>query len=623
MIIYSGLDISTNEFKSLADHFVLKGVASANEAIATNLLQEANVFLLGTGIVNPVNEIQKIYDADKQLAVILLALPIHFKQIKQSVQFAPFVGKNSLVVALSPELDLRYVCKSAASRTVQRRSFYKINLNPKSAAAPEQKIKLAHMGAFLEYAPISTILLTDTDRIINYNQQAKKLFPTLEFIDIELGHLFSKKESDVIRSFIHDGHNPEARKEIEFQQKILELTSTIVYNEEGQRHFLLLFNNITNERLEAKRIQSVLEALPQMAWTTNADGMVTYLTKGWYFYTGQTREEALGEGWASVVYTEDRERLSNLWQSCIKSGTSFQHAARYKKANGEYRWHLARATAIRDAGNHISMWVGTCTDIHDQILLTEELERKVKERTRSLELSNSELEQFAHISSHDLQEPLRKIRTFADLLKVHSNDKLDDTSKRYLEKIAATAERMSNSLKALLDFTQLQGDEKFVPVNLNEIVDHILVDLELMISQKGAVVEVGTLPVVKGVPVQMQQLFYNLINNALKFSRKDVAPEIEITCRRLGQEELFQFTQLAPFKNYDEIVVKDNGVGFDQKNAEKIFTIFQRLHARTEFEGTGIGLSLVKKVARNHGGEVYAVSEIGHGTSFHIILPVG
>ncbi|HZG01267.1 MAG TPA: ATP-binding protein, partial [Chitinophagales bacterium] len=449
----------------------------------------------------------------------------------------------------------------------------------------------------------------------------KSLFPTLEFLDIELARLFPTAEAEAIRKFIRDGHDPKTHKEIRLQQRVLELTVTPVYNERGIKHSLLLFNDVTDQRLEAQRIQSILDALPQMAWTADAEGAFTYFTQAWHFYTGQSIEEAMGSGWLSAVYPEDKDRLVDQWKNAVKTGSLLQQAARYRNTKGEYRWHLARASAIRDKASQIILWVGTCTDIHDQILLTEELERKVKERTRSLEVSNSELEQFAHVSSHDLQEPLRKIRTFAELLKENVYQDLDEGSKRHLDKISATAERMSASLKALLNFTRLRREEKFVPVNLNEIVSQVLVDLELMIAQKGASVKVGPLPVINAVPIQMQQLFYNLVNNALKFSKKERPPAVEISARQLMEEELVRFPQLKHFKGYHEIVVRDNGIGFDQKHAERIFTIFQRLHAPMEYEGTGIGLSLVKKVVSNHGGEVHVHSQPVQGTAFFVILP--
>ncbi|MGZ5286304.1 MAG: sensor histidine kinase, partial [Flavisolibacter sp.] len=183
-------------------------------------------------------------------------------------------------------------------------------------------------------------------------------------------------------------------------------------------------------------------------------------------------------------------------------------------------------------------------------------------------------------------------------------------------------ERMSDSLKALLNFTKLHREEKPIPVDLNEIVAPILVDLELMITQKKAIIQVGDLPVINAIPIQMQQLFYNLIHNALKFSNKDRTPEINLTCRQIGEEKLKDFPQLNPYKQYCKILVTDNGIGFDQKHSKQIFTIFQRLHSKSEYDGSGIGLSLVKKVVSNHKGEIYVVSQPEKGTSFHVILPV-
>jgi PAS domain S-box-containing protein len=619
MILCEGIDLLSKEFASLGKKFSLKEVPSATAAV--HLLDDADVFIIGPAIINPVKEIQKIYAEDKHLTVIVLTIPTQSKQIKQTIQFSPFIGKNTLIVVLNPELNLESVCENAAIRTRQKRNFFKLGINHKSIAAPKDKGKLAHMGTFLEYAPICAILFNDNNRIVNFNQQAKKLFPSLGFLDLELSGLFSNKVAKDIKDFIYDGHDPKTYKEVHFQNNIFELTSTQVFDEEGIKHFLLLFNDVTIQKMEVQRIQSILDALPQMAWSTDAEGAVTYLTQAWYYYTGQTKEEALSSGWVSIIYKDDKDRLINQWNNSVKTGNPFQQAARYKNTKDEYRWHLARASAIRDKSGQIIMWVGTCTDIHDQVLLTEELERKVKERTQSLEISNSELEQFAHVSSHDLQEPLRKIRTFSGLLKDNIYDDLNDDSKRYLDKIESTAKRMSDSLKALLNFTSLRREVNFVSVDLNEIVSQVLIDLELMISQKNASVNFDSLPTIRAVPVQMQQLFYNLLNNSLKFSKKEIPPLVEISCRQVMQEELLKFPALQLFKEYYEFIVRDNGIGFEEKYADKIFTIFQRLHNKKEYEGTGIGLSLVKKVVMNHGGEVYVHSQLNEGTTFYIILP--
>lgn len=621
MIVYTGLEKFHNELKPLVDGLSFQKINTADDINDPQILSKAEVVLVEGTTNGFVKEIQKIYATDKHISIIVLAPPAHIKQVKQSIQFAPFIGNNVHVVTFTPELNLKQVLENAATRTKQKRSFQRLHIGRQPINQPVKKVKLAEMGSFLEYAPIGAMLVSESDKVINYNQQAKKLFPNLQLTHVEFSQLFTAKQAADIKGFIHSTHAPEEIIEIQNGNKYLELTSTEVYNEEGEKHFLLLFSDVTNERLESRRIELILEALPQMAWTTDAKGDITYFNSGWYFYTGLTKEESLQSGWISVVAEEDREKLLQQWRDAMASGKPYQHAARYRNAEGDYRWHLVRGSAVRDAMNRITMWVGTCTDIHDQVLLTEELEKKVRERTRSLELANIELEQFAHVSSHDLQEPLRKIRTFAEMLKDNIYETTDDNSKRFLDKITATAERMSDSLKALLNFTRVQNSNNFTQVDLNKTIAQILTDLELLIEQKGAEVIVDPLPVINAVPIQMQQLFYNLVHNGLKFSKQDEKPRIEIRARQLREEEIMELPRLQHFKQYHEITVKDNGIGFDQQYSEKIFMIFQRLHSKSEIEGTGIGLALARKVVINHGGEIYATSKPGEGTCFHIILP--
>jgi PAS domain S-box-containing protein len=620
MVLFLDNDKDSSNVRVMSDMPSAKVVDSVELAMDEDLLRTATVFVIASSVSNPVKAIQRVYAADQQLSVIVLAEPAQVRQIKQAILFAPYIGKNTLVVTVNPELNWADVCRSAALRTVQKRNFSKLNLSEKTLIARTEKIKLSHIGTFLEFAPIAALILSETDIIVNGNRQAKRLLPSLEFLGEDLRKYFPPPMAESVRRFIHSSHNQETTIDVEWQGKVFELSATEVHTEETERHFLLLMSDVTNQRKETLRVQSILEALPQMAWTADPDGLVTYFNGGWYFYTGQTEPEALNTGWVTVVHRDDSGKLTDQWKASLASGKPLQHAARYRNLNGEYRWHLVRGSAVRNPAGAITLWVGTCTDIHDQIQLTEELERKVKERTHLLEATNSELEQFAHVSSHDLQEPLRKIKIFSELLKGRIYDSVDETSKKHLDKISATAERMSGSLRALLDYTHLQREEKFVPVDLNDIVSQVLIDLELMIAQKNADIKLGHLPTVTGIPIQLQQLFYNLINNALKFSKKETTPLIEISSRQLMEEELTNFPQLRRFRKYCEITVKDNGIGFEQKYAEKIFTIFQRLHSKSEFDGTGIGLSLAKKVVTNHGGEIIAKSTVEIGTSFHVIL---
>lgn len=620
MILYAGLDNSMIP-PELDDASGLREIFLEKEEMYSGLLAAAEVILLGPAVKSPVTAIQKIYAGDKHISVVLLTMVSQVKQVKNSIKYAPYIGNNTTVVTLLPEMDLKMICMSASQRTRQKRGFHKLNIESGRLQNTTGHVKLAQMGSFLEYAPIGALLLSEDGSIVNFNQQAKKLFPALESINIELSVLFPETVVTQINQFIHSSHHPEEKMEIVTGQRTVELSSTKVYSEEGVEHYLLLLSDITHEKFEAQRIQSILESLPQMAFTTDAEGQATYFTHGWYFYTGQLPHEPLGGGWVSVVLQEDLEKVAESWKRSVESGKPYQHAARYRNSRGEYRWHLARVTPVRDITNQVKLWVGTCTDIHDQILLTEELERRVKERTHALEMSNSELEQFAHVSSHDLQEPLRKIRTFADLLKNAAYADVNDDAKRYIDKITSTAERMSNSLRSLLQYTRLDSEKSEVPVDINEVISHIMQDLEVVVSHKKARIQCYDLPVVIGVQIQLQQLFYNLVNNALKFSKKDQPPVITISAADTPPEIVEKFTELNRYKNYSTITVTDNGIGFDQQHAEKIFSIFKRLHPKTEYEGTGIGLSIVKKVVRNHGGVIIVNSKSGEGTSFQIILP--
>jgi len=258
-------------------------------------------------------------------------------------------------------------------------------------------------------------------------------------------------------------------------------------------------------------------------------------------------------------------------------------------------------------------------DVTDKVLARrklqeneEELQRRVAERTAELEKKNRELEEFTYVSSHDLQEPIRKIKMFRELVRQNEYEKFSDDSKRYFDKVGESIERMSNSLKDLLSYARLNEAEKREPVDLNTILDNVEADLELLIAEKGAIITHEKLPIVKAVPHQMHQLFYNLLNNGLKFSRPEVPTNIKI--------KLVENTDVP--QGYCTISISDNGIGFPQEKAEKIFTMFQRLHSRDEFEGTGIGLALCKKVVMNHKGKIWAKSEIGKGATFFIQLPL-
>lgn len=259
------------------------------------------------------------------------------------------------------------------------------------------------------------------------------------------------------------------------------------------------------------------------------------------------------------------------------------------------------------------------TDFTELRLLQLQLESKIDELKRS----NTNLEQFAYVASHDLQEPLRKIQQFGDLLKNGYSQQLG-TGIDYLERIQAAARRMSALIKDLLDYSQLTTHEQPTGlVNLSVVLQRVLADLEIVIEQTGAVVDVADLPTLEGDDSQLGQLFQNLLSNALKFGRTDVPPHIQIRCRAIGAEQLPASvvpTRLAP--RYYQIDVVDNGIGFEQQYAQRIFQVFQRLHGKNQYAGTGIGLAICERVVAKHGGVITAHSQPGQGATFSVCLPV-
>lgn len=620
MVFYFGLDSLINGIRKNLDQDLSAALKKVHDIDNLQNIHEAYLFLIGNDEGDPVKIVQKVVSGDKHLSIQIIVPPKDVNQIKRTLQFSPFVGKNSSCITYNPEVNYTVVFKQAIERTRQKRSFNHASLAHQTMLEriSLQGIKLRNLDAILEHAPIAVLVLNDDGTIIGANNRSRQMFSALHSVQVPLNKIFSEKQAAKIQQIIQEGGDTILHaSDIDSSYEIM--ISKV--NDGESRQAIVLVNDITERNEKDKRIQAILESLPQMAWTATPDGKANYYSKGWYSYTNQSMEEALGEGWMPVVHPDDVKLATIRWTAAVSKGKVFEHAVRLRKFNGEYRWHLSRAVPVYSDTRKILMWVGTSTDIHDQVLLTEELEKKVKERTRSLELMNAELEQFAHVSSHDLQEPLRKIHTFAQLVKDISYDSMSENSRRYLDKVLETSARMSRLLKDLLSFTRLDHKASIEKVDLTESIADIREDLELLIAQNKATIIVKNLPVIEARPSQVKQLFYNLINNSLKFKKPETPPIINISGRKMTEEELSSFPQLNSKQAHWEVVVKDNGIGFDQKYATQIFAIFQRLHSRVAYDGSGMGLAICKKIVSNHGGEIFACSSPEEGSQFHIILP--
>jgi len=248
---------------------------------------------------------------------------------------------------------------------------------------------------------------------------------------------------------------------------------------------------------------------------------------------------------------------------------------------------------------------------------SEKMESLVKTRTEELERSNEDLQQFAHVASHDLKEPLRKMRIYTGRL-LEGTKHLEEKDRDVLYKIDQSANRMTHMIEGILDYSSVNASsEPFELTDLNAIVQNVITDLELLINEKHARVYFKELPQVEGAPILLNQLFYNLINNALKFSRPGVAPFISVSHKKLTGENCLRFD---PHHNCYELAISDNGIGFNSEYADKIFNTFSRLHSKKDYEGTGLGLALCKKIIHYHSGKIWAEST-GAGATFKMILP--
>lgn len=420
---------------------------------------------------------------------------------------------------------------------------------------------------------------------------------------------------------------------IEYFRKELPLSP---YDELRKRNIQLIELS-EKVRTSESQYRGLTENLPLMMFTTNGGGNILYANKWLKDFFDLAEIDPGKLPWTSLVDLKDNNAVRREWDNAMEHHAPFTLQARLKtvKPGNESLWHLISVVPVKNEQNQVMSWNGFFVDIQAQKKVDETLQlntelkaaqkqllnsqAKLEEKISELNKSNHDLEQFAYIASHDLQEPLRKIRTFTELLEMN----IDDPEKRakYMAKIEKSSDRMSALIKDVLDYSRLtKAQSTFEEVDLGHVIDGIKIDMELLIEEKKARLIVNGLPTISGIRQQLVQLFYNLISNSLKFTTE--SPQITITTRSLTGEEVRKYEGLSRLPSYVEISVKDNGIGFDPKYAGQIFTIFKRLNTRETYSGTGIGLALCKKIVENHHGHIYAESEPGNGAEFKVILPV-
>ncbi|HEX8331695.1 MAG TPA: PAS domain-containing protein [Segetibacter sp.] len=399
-------------------------------------------------------------------------------------------------------------------------------------------------------------------------------------------------------------------------------------NEKKQVEHILNISIDITDRINAEKkvieqehfIQHIADASPTVLYLFDiAKDSIVYINQEITPVLGYTPDEILNLG-SSVknvlFHPDDQGKIAQT--SKRKNEKEFtEYECKMKEKNKGWRCLLIREIGfMKNTEGDYTQVLCAALDISDR----KKIEETLYHKTLELQQSNSSLEEFAYVASHDLKEPLRKITTFGDRLLVKEKDVLKEDSLAYLQKIIESSQRMQRMIDDLLSISMISNEKTFEKHDLQIVLNEILQTLEFKIEESKAVINADVLPVANVIPSQFRQLFQNLVSNSLKFSRTDVIPVITIKHKYLSAQEI-EHHQLNKTNKLLQITFADNGIGFDEKYSEKIFSIFHRLHGRSEYEGTGIGLAICKKIVENHNGKILATGKENEGATFTIIIP--
>jgi len=369
-------------------------------------------------------------------------------------------------------------------------------------------------------------------------------------------------------------------------------------------------------RVFEERSRIALESAGMASWDWDIKSDIISWNENHYKLLGlEEKENNINTAFfAKFVHPDDQSLVLQNLKHAVETAGEFIAEFRIIRAdNGNEYWMKGYGSTVGAENGRAVRMVGVMFDITEQKNFTEELSRQVKDRTSELERSNEDLRSFAHAAGHDLKEPVRKIRTFHYRILEEFGHVLPKDIKGYLERIESAAARMYAMIDGVLFYSKLDSqNEPKQLINLNDILENIEVDLEVVIDNKNALLTISDLPSVYGHSALLYQLFYNLILNALKFSKIDVPPIVEITSTEIKVEDL----------PYWEIQIKDNGIGFNPEQSRNIFNAFTRLNSADHYEGSGIGLALCKKITERYDGSIKAQSSLGVGSIFTVLLPV-
>lgn len=510
-------------------------------------------------------------------------------------------------------------------------------LRPFLVAKDALPLKLNELKLLTEDNPVQQALLDSINRLIEKKIESQTFVVHLKSSNnFRFGSedvmLESKSAMDAIRSLCFkmkvEESNLRKIRDDEVQDSIA-LTKVIssIFSVAAITIMVIALVSILLELRSRKKIQeslrSVLEATQHGIMSFRAvrdpvnfeivDFEFIQSNKGGAELVNVPSTELIGKRLLTVFPGNIEEGLFDAYKTVTENDTVFKTEKYYKHETID-KWLRIVAVKLGDG------FTVTFEDISTEKQYEIQLENTIQELKRS----NNELEQFAFVASHDLQEPLRKIQSFGDRLKIKSQDELRAESLIYVDKMLSAANRMSNLIFDLLSFSRLaKNNEILQETDLNKVMKEVLNDLEVVIQQKNAAISYPPLPVIDAIYSQMYQLFFNLIGNALKFSKEGETPIINISVDNIFKERPDMQVPKSILKEpFIKIQITDNGIGLDNKYSERIFEIFQRLHGRSEYQGTGIGLAICKRIVANHKGHIFANGIPGKGTTFTVELPL-
>ena len=409
---------------------------------------------------------------------------------------------------------------------------------------------------------------------------------------------------------------------VELRHQLEEARETIEAIRTGQIDALVVQGNNGHQLYTLKSADQTyrffIENMAEGAVTINSQGIVLYSNSRFAKMANRPLSRVIGFPFEDFISTESlpfyKKLFEKSWHSECKGEVNL--------IDGGRPIPVQLSLTTIDIEKEVSLSI-ILTDLTAQKNTQKQLRsnnEKLEEINLALELSNHDLHQFASIASHDLQEPLRKIQIFSSLMKDKENELAPDLRK-YLDKIVDSSGRMKNLIVDILNYSRLSANiTRIENIDLNELVNEIIEDFELIISEKKAIIQVNELPKLNAKRGQVRQVFQNIISNALKFSKPGETPLIEIFSKRINNKSFdAEENSTGPFCL---ISIKDNGIGFDEKYVSNIFDLFERLHSKDKYEGTGIGLAIAKKIIEKHQGLITATSKTGNGAEFKIILPI-